>query len=188
MNGKIIILTGYCATGKTVFSQRLSRELNILCFNKDFIKAVLGKNIDISTREESSRLSISTFNLMVHIIEIFMKQDKPIIIESNFKTSEGKIIKELLEKYNYQSLTLLMVGDLKILHKRFLERDNSPERDKANRSEGAFNDYDKFENAIKPLGEFNVGDKIIKIDTSYFEKINYEKYIEETKIFLNKKE
>jgi hypothetical protein len=81
-----------------------------------------------------------------------------------------------------------LIGDLKILHQRFLERDNKPERDKANRSEGTLNDYNKFSSVIKPLGEFNVGDKIIKIDTSYFEKINYEKYIEEAKIFLNKKE
>jgi adenylate kinase family enzyme len=187
MAGKIIILTGYCATGKTTFSQKLSKQFNILCFNKDFIKAVLGKNLDIDTLEEKSRLSVSTFNILAHIMEIFMEQNKPIIIESNFKLSEGEIIRKLLEKYKYQSLTFLLVGDIKILHKRFLERDNSPERDKENRSEGTLDDYDKFKNAIKPLGEFNTGDKIIKIDTSDFSKVNYDKYIEEVKIFLDKK-
>jgi cytidylate kinase len=185
MVGKIIIITGYCATGKTTLSRKLSKEFNILCFNKDFIKAVLGKNLDIATIEERSRLSVTTFNIMVHIMETFMEQNKPIIVESNFKPSEGEIIKDLLKKYKYRSLTFLLVGDIKILHERFLERDNTPERDKANRSEGTLDDYNKFERVIKPLGEFNVGDKMIKIDTSDFEKINYDKCIEEVRTFLN---
>ena len=97
------------------------------------------------------------------------------------------MIKELIKKYKYQSLTFLMVGDLKILHKRYLKRDNTPERDRANRSEGTFNDYNKFEIAVKPLGEFNVGDKIIEIDTSNFNIIEFDKYIKEAEIFLNSK-
>jgi cytidylate kinase len=185
MARKIIIVTGYCATGKTTFSRRLSKKINILCFNKDSIKAVLGKNLNITTIEERSRLSVTAFNIMIHIMETFMEQNESIIVESNFKPSEGSIIKILLEKYKYQSLTFLLVGDIKILHKRFLERDNTPERDRANRSEGTLDDYNKFENVIKPLGEFNIGDKIIKIDTSDFEKINYDKYIEEVKMFLS---
>jgi broad-specificity NMP kinase len=97
MAGKIIILTGYCVTGKTTLSQKLSKEFNILCFNKDFIKAVLGKNLDMDTLEKRSRLSVSTFNILTHIMEIFMEQNKPLIIESNFKLSEGEIIKKLKE-------------------------------------------------------------------------------------------
>lgn len=186
MDGKLIIVTGYCATGKTTFSQKLSDEINIICFNKDYIKAVLGKNLDIDTPEQRSRLSVTTFNLIVHNMEIFMEKKIPIIVESNFKLSEGKVIKELIQKFNCQALTFLMLGNLKVLHKRFVERDNKPERDKANRSEGAFNDYDKFEKAIKPLGEFNVGSKIIKIDTSNFENIDYKEYIEEARNFLLK--
>ena len=113
MKGKIIIFSGYVATGKTTFSQKISDVLNISCFNKDLLKTVLGKNIEINTREISSQYSVTTFNIMVHIMEIFLKQNKPLIIESNFKPSEGKIIKELLDFYKYDSLTFLMIGDLK---------------------------------------------------------------------------
>ena len=90
MTGKIIIITGYCATGKTTFSKMLSNEFNVLCFNKDHIKAVLGKNLDIDTLEQKSRLSVTTFNLIMHIMEIFMEKCIPLIIESNFKISEGE--------------------------------------------------------------------------------------------------
>jgi len=187
MNKKIILLTGYVAAGKTAFSKKLSDELNILCFNKDHIKAVLGKNLEINNRETSSKLSVTTFNLMIHIMEIFMQQNMPLILESNFKISEGEIIKELLEKYKYRSLTFLMLGDLEIIHRRFVERDNTPERDKANRVNGLFDEFVHFERIIKPLGDFNVGDRIIKIDTSDFGKVDFNSYIEEAKLFLNNK-
>ena len=185
MNKKLIIVTGYCATGKTTFSQKLSGEFNVICLNKDYIKAVLGKNLDIDTPAQKSRLSVTAFNLITHLMEVFMERKTPLIVESNFKTSEGKIINELLVKYDYDSLTFLMMGDLKILHRRFVERDDKPERDRANRSEGAFNDYAKFGKAIKPLGEFNVGKRIIKIDASDFMKVDFQKCMEEAKMFLN---
>ena len=186
MTGKIILISGYVAAGKTTFSQKLSEELDILCFNKDIVKAVLGKNIDINTHEISSQFSVTTFNLLMHIMELFMRRNKPLIIESNFKIPEGKIIKELLELYKYKSLTFLMTGDLKIVHKRFVERDNTPERDKANRSNGLYDEFGNFEKAIKPLGDFNVGDKLIKIDTSDFSKVDFKSYIEEAKAFIRR--
>ena len=185
MTGKIIIISGYVATGKTTFSGQLSEKLNILCFNKDIIKAVLGKNIDINSRETSSQLSVTTFNLLMHITEIFMRQGKPLIVESNFKVSEGKVIRDLLKLYKYRSLTFLMTGDLRIIHKRFVERDNKPERDKANRSNGLFDEYEFFEKAVKPLGDFNVGDKIVRIDASDFAQVNFQQYIEKAEMFMN---
>jgi hypothetical protein len=56
MVGKIIISTGYYATGKTVFSQKLPKNSNFLCFNKDFITAVPGRNLDINSLGEKHGL------------------------------------------------------------------------------------------------------------------------------------
>ena len=179
MNGKIIIIAGYCATGKTTYSQKLSNELNIPCFNKDYIKTILGLNLEINSREDSSRLSVTAYNLCLFFMETLMKKDISLIIESNFKKSEEEKILQLLKRYKYESLTYLFIGDMKIIHERFVRRENLPEREIANRSFGLFDDFDKFNSAIKPLGDFNVGDKIIKIDTSYFQK-----YIEEAKEFM----
>ena len=75
MNRKIIIVAGYCATGKTTFSQKLSKELNIPCFNKDYIKAALGINLEINSREDSSRLSVTAYNLCLFFMETLMKEN-----------------------------------------------------------------------------------------------------------------
>ena len=40
MNNKIILVSGYCATGKSTFARNLSQSLNIPCFIKDTIKEV----------------------------------------------------------------------------------------------------------------------------------------------------
>ena len=187
MNRKLIIVAGILAGGKTTFSQKLSKELKIPCLNKDLIKTVLNKNIEISNREDSIKLSITTTNIMWHIIEICMQVCKPIIIEANFNNTSEKQIKELLKKYNYESLTFLFVGDSKTLHKRFIERDNSQERDNANKINGLLNDFSKWETSIKPLIDFNIGRKIIKIDTTEFSKVNFDDYIKEGFEFLYEK-
>ena len=75
---------------------------------------------------------------------------------------------------------------MKVLHKRYLERDTTPERDRANRSDGILDDYEIFEKSIKSLGEFNVGDRILKIDTTNINDLNYATYINEAKLFLDK--
>jgi len=183
---KIIIVAGYLAGGKTIFSQKLSEKIKIPCFNKDLMKIELGKNIEVNNREDSKRLSIATYNIMMHIMENFMKAGKPLIIESNFDNYSSKIIKQYLEKYGYKPLTYLLLGDLKILHKRFIERENSSERDNVNKIFGLLNDFLVFEKSVEPLKDFNVGGEIIRIDTSYFNKVNFDKYIEDAYNFINK--
>jgi len=185
MNGKIIILTGYVATGKTTFSHVLSKKFNIMCFNKDIIKIVLEENLPINNREEKSRLSVTAYNLIIYVLENFMSLNMPIIIESNFKPAESAKLKELIAKYNYKPLTILMIGDLNIIHKRFIEREDLPERGEANRSNGIFDEFSKFAKSIMPLGDFDIGGKKIKIDTSDFSKVNFTQYIDEIKAFLS---
>jgi hypothetical protein len=47
-------------------------------------------------------------------------------------------------------------------------------------------EYSVFEESIKPLGEFNIGEKIIKIDTTDFEKVNFANYIKVSHDFIYK--
>lgn len=182
---KIILVAGYVAGGKTTFSLRLSQSLNIPVFNKDKIKSVLGNYIKINNREESKNLSRATFGIMAHITENLMKTGIPFILESNFIDSEAAILNDLISKYNYKTLSYVFVGDLHIIHKRFIERDNSPEREASNRIHGLLDDYSVFEEGIMPLGKFNIEDKIVKVDTTTFENVDFESYIKETHEFIN---
>lgn len=181
---KIILIAGYVAGGKTVFSQKLAEQLNLAVFNKDNMKAVLGNDIPIENREDSKRLSLATFGMMLHIAENLMKIGDCFILESNFTESEGEYLKELSQRYDYQALTYVFIGEMQVIHRRFLDRDNSPEREEANRSHGLFDDFETFRNGVLPLGKFSVGEKIIRVDTTDFQSVDFDSLIQQAQTFL----
>ena len=84
MNRKIIVITGYLASGKSTFARLLSSELNIPCFIKDTFKSALCASIDVNSREVSSRFSAVTFNAMIYVTERLIQTGVPVAIEGNF--------------------------------------------------------------------------------------------------------
>lgn len=184
MKKKIILVSGYAAGGKTVFSKKLSEELGIPVFNKDDMKAVLGKYIPLPTRQESKNVSNATVALMLHVAENMMKTRQQFILESNFRENEAEILKDLIRTYEYESFSYVLTGDLTVLHKRFVKRDNSPERDPANKLGGLLDEFDKFAAEVSPLAEFDVGGRKMQIDTTDFERVDFSKYIRCGKSFL----
>jgi predicted kinase len=184
MNKKLIIISGYPAAGKTTFSFELSKKLNIPFFNLDFIKSEIGKIIKIKSWEDSVRVGKSAFLVLMYILENLMKTNNPVIIENSFIKDHEEVLKYLLEKYEYKLLTYKFICNLKVLHKRFIEREYSSERDIGNKIFGFWDHYQKFECEIKAFIDFNVGDNIIEIDTSDFKKINFDNYIEIAKNFM----
>jgi len=117
MNSRIIIVSGYLASGKSTFAVRLSKVLNIPYFIKDTFKIALCSNIAINPTEESSRFSVVTFDAMMYAAERLLEVGLPVIIEGNFapadikKVDEAGVIRVLTEKYGCQPLTYLFKGD-----------------------------------------------------------------------------
>jgi len=189
MNGKIIIVEGSLASGKSTFAKQLSKAIKVPCFIKDTFKDALCASISINNREISSSFSAVTFDGIIYAAERLIETNIPIIIEGNFvpagikRVDEAGVIKALIDKYACKSLTIKFSGNTKILYKRFLEREKSPERGQANRmfSEISFDDFNRF---CSNLSEFDVGGEIIKVDTTNFNEINYKKLIEKVGYFI----
>jgi predicted kinase len=190
MRGKIIIVTGYLASGKSTFAHLLSKETNVPYLIKDTFKITLCDSVAIANREESSRFSTVTFNAMMYVTERLMETSSPIIIEGNFvpagikKTDEAGVIKALTGKYGFEPLTFKFSGDTQILHKRFMEREKTPERGQANMmfAEIPYSDFDRY---CRNLGGFDVGGKIIEVDTTDFNNVDFGSLIETARVFLN---
>ena len=182
---KIIIINGYCATGKSTFSQKLSKMLNIPCFNKDTLKEVMGDGLGSDNNIVFQKGSIATFKIMLYIAEHFLNVGQICILESNFKAFEIEQVKTLLNKYNSKCLTFLFKGDFDILYNRYKNRDNKGERHWVHQT--AEETKESFENGHKKNGVGETGvDKIINIDATYFEKINYDELISITKDYIKK--
>ena len=187
MKNKLIIISGYPASGKTTFAIRLSKILHLPFFNLDSIKNAIGKVIKANNWEDSKNLGNSSFFVLMYILENLMKFNKRLIIENSFIKEHEMPIKSLLEKYEYESLTYKFECNSKILHRRFIEREYSSERDISNKVYGVWDDFKIFERDIKLFNDFYTGGEVVNIVTSNFEKINFDKYINIAKIFINKK-
>lgn len=185
MNRKIIIISGYLASGKSTFARQLSGAVQVPYLIKDTFKSAICTSIPIGNRAESSRYSAVTFDAMMYVTERLLETGYPIIIEGNFmpagvkKTDEAGMIRRLIDHYDYSPLTYKFMGDTPVLYERFLEREKSPERGQANLmfNELSYRDFDMY---CHNLDSFSVGGDMINLDTTDFNKIDFEKLIKKS--------
>ncbi|MCL1806738.1 MAG: ATP-binding protein [Oscillospiraceae bacterium] len=184
MPGKLILVGGYCAAGKTVFSRELARTLNIPVFNKDTIKEIVGEGFGRKNAAVHQKNSDVTFMLMLHIAECFLKAGTPCILESNFKLAESKQIAAMLEGYDCECLTFLFKGNLDVLFKRYIERERSGERHWVHLavSKDALDSF-KAGQIASGLAKASVG-QTVYIDATDFSKIDYSALFDTAKAFL----
>ena len=194
MSKKIIIINGYPAAGKTTFAMRLSEECKIPYLAKNTFKNAVSASASVTDPSESSRFSAITFDAMMYVTERLLEVEKPLIIEGSFaahgftksdgsrKVDEAAVIKALIDKYDYTPLTYIFVGDTRVLYERFLERENLNERG-ANAWIGELT-HDYFSEICRHQERFNIGGELIKIDTTDFEKVDFESHIEAARLFI----
>ena len=186
---RIILIEGYLASGKSTFAERLSRELHIPCLIKDKFKTALCSSICIADRRESSRFSVVTYDGMMYVAERMLEVGFPLILEGNFVpagvegTDESEVIRTLIHKYVGTSLTFQFRGDTNVLYRRFVEREETPERGQANKigTPVAFQVFDKW---CHNLDAFDAGGEVVKVDTTDFVQVDYGKLTKTAKRFL----
>jgi len=181
---KVIIVGGYCATGKSTFSRKLSQLFKIPCFNKDVIKEVLGDGFGPENNMVEKKGSAATFLLMLHIAESFIKTGKLCILESNFKLKEIEQLKILLDKYNCKCFTFIFKGDFNVLFDRYMERDIAEKRHWVHNTAGENINNFRDGHLQLGIGEIGIGQTII-IDATSFEKVNYDELFTIAKDFIN---
>ena len=58
---KIIIISGHLAAGKSTFTRRLSKTIDVPCFIKDTFMIALCESVSVVSIEESRRFSDAAF-------------------------------------------------------------------------------------------------------------------------------
>ena len=190
MGGKLIIITGYLAAGKSTFARRLGRELGVPCFIKDTFKSAICESVSITDRAESSRFSAVTFDAMCYAAERLLEAGLPVILEGNFVPAGVKPVDEagrlraLAEGYGAPALAFRFRGDTGVLHQRFLQREGTPERGQANRMFEAVR-WETFNRLCRNLEGVDLGGETVDIDTTDFGAVDFETYIACARRFLN---
>lgn len=191
MNKKLIVVQGYLAAGKSTFARNLSQVIHVPCIVKDTFKMAICRNISIADRSESILYSEVTFDAMMYVAERMFETGSPVMIEGNFvpagvkRLDEADVIRQLTEKYGYASLTFQFKGDIRVLYRRFTEREKTAERGQANKI-GFDLPYGIFEEWCRNLGPFHIGGKTVSVDTTDFSTVDFPRYIEMAREFMVK--
>ncbi|MCL2517665.1 MAG: hypothetical protein FWF15_03785 [Oscillospiraceae bacterium] len=188
MKNKIILVGGYCAAGKSTFARMLSRELNVPCFERDTIDETIcdafRRENNVVAMDIAMSSSDVAVRVMLHIAERFLQTGKVCILENVFVLEELNEIQILLDKYNCECLFFILQGEPRVMFARYVERDSSGERHWIHK----LPEKDWFVNNMPDLYKFDeveIGQKIF-VDTTDFEKVNYNELFEIAKKFIAK--
>lgn len=167
----LIIVTGFLATLKTTISLKLSKDLGMVCLNKDTIKEILVDTIGYKSRQDNLKLSNATFQLMKKQAEDHLMLDQNIIIEANFKPHELKALKESIDVHQFNIITCFLHADVQSLYNRYKNRQS--QRHAAHQSTGLIS-FDMFKSS---MGDYKIEDcfgRVIDVDTTTFDDQNYQ--------------
>ena len=178
MKNKIIIVTGWNATGKSTFAQRLAEHICVPFFNSDVINETVGDGLGAEGWEIYKKSNAVTFSLLTYIAERFLHVGQICILENNFIKPEIEIIKNLLQKYNCDCLTYMFNGDLDVLGERYYKRERHWVHSKA-RDAGVMKRYLEH----RMLMNVEIG-QMVYVDATAFENIDYDSLLATAKDFI----
>jgi predicted kinase len=182
-----ILVAGIPASGKTNFAKQLSKYLNIPVVSKDEIKEILFDTVGFHSRKEKVALGVGSMDSMYYFAESLMKVGLPFILENNFENTSKADLQKLIEVYKYQTITVLLDGDIEVIYNRFVERDISPSRHRGHVVNTEYPEtlsnpepiipigLEAFEKKITERGmrNFVIGDNLIKVDCTDYDKLDY---------------
>lgn len=186
MEKKYIIITGAPATGKTTYGKKIAKELGIPFFSKDELKVEIynsfQKDMDY---EEKRQIGISSYSVLWYVTKQMMETELPFILESNFAEKSSEILKGLEKTYGYTNIVIRFDTNLKVLHERFLTRENTTHRPEGLRANGVFDDFEEFAKIVQRSRNFNMNTNEIHIDTTDFSQVNEQEMIDQIKTKMN---
>jgi predicted kinase len=164
----------------------LSSRLGLPMIAKDSIKTLIWEKLhtDPDSKAEKQAFGALAYDICFCLAEELMKAGKSFIFESNFTPASAAVLIPLIEKYSYQTLTVVLDADMEILHQRFLARENSAERHPGLARGGNFEDFEAFKTAAEKVRQFSVGGRQIIIDTTELVEVDYEPVIAEIEQIL----
>ena len=164
---KLLLIMGDLATGKSTFANMLSKRYDTVLFCKDTIKETLGNTFGFSNRAENLKLSHGTAELMYLILAEFGKVNQALILESNFHTAELERMHEIALEHDYEVLTLVLRGNVEILHKRYLNRMYHENRHPVHLST-TIDVFEDFKSCIESLRSEQIPGRTLSIQADNF--------------------
>ena len=171
----LILISGFSCTGKTTLAKKIAERYSLPLIGRDNIQESLYNSLGYSDRPWSKKLGIASYDLLYLFTEQLLANHKSLIIESNFKsTVDTAKLLNLKNKYQFHLLQIHCYTEIAITLQRFKNRAISGARHPGHVDHLI---YEEMESNWKQGGYelLNVCDLSIKIDTTDFTLIDYDK-------------
>lgn len=128
---KLIIVTGISGSGKTTISNYIYNHYkNSTIISMDTLKEDIYDIVGFNNNEQKQNLKPIIYNTFMELLNECMKRnDENIIIEYPFNNSWENEFKKLVDKYNYNAITIKVKGkDYDTIFQRLNNRNNNSKR------------------------------------------------------------
>ena len=117
---KLIIVTGFPATGKTTIASHLSKTLILPLFTKDTYKELLFDQLGVKDRAWSRQLGKAAIEILFRELEECLKADVSIIVDANFMLDRDSArMSALIKSYEPIVTHILCKAKVEVLVDRF---------------------------------------------------------------------
>ncbi|MFS0780442.1 AAA family ATPase [Bacillus sp. 1P06AnD] len=183
----VIIVCGPPASGKSFLSKEIASSLHMPLLSKDAIKINMYDSFRENKMINDRDISIASYTILFDMIKQLVSAQVNFVVESNFDYVESveKMV-EIRNEIDFRSMTIMCNADLKTLHRRFVERDNSDERHPrlVTKKYWDFECFYEKQNEAKSF-LFDIGGKKISYDATEFNQMRINKVLEESKRFIS---
>lgn len=128
---RLIIVTGISGSGKSTIANYIYKHYkNSTIISMDVLKENMYDLVGFNNYEQKQNLKLIIYNTFIDLLnECMRRNDENIIIEYPFNSNWENKFKELVDKYNYETITIKVKGkDYDTIFRRLNNRNNSIKR------------------------------------------------------------
>jgi predicted kinase len=119
----VVVITGIPCTGKTTLGRRIAAEFSLPLVTKDGIKEVLFDSLGWKDRHRSRKFSLTSFDLILHIMDLLLQAGCSHIVEGNFTAEEyADRLLDLQRRHPFRPFQILCIADDHVIRQRLEER------------------------------------------------------------------
>ncbi len=119
MSGRLVIVAGAPATGKTTLAQALGASLGLPVITKDDIKEALAVPFATGDRDWSRQLGVAAYSVLFVVAERILAEGHGLVLESNFRRG---ISDKPLQSLAARAATVVIVCRTPKARDRYAER------------------------------------------------------------------
>jgi predicted kinase len=186
----LIIVTGRPAAGKSTLARWLAAELQLPLVSKDAIREVLFDRLGWKDRPWAQLLGRASIDLMFYFAEAQLSTGHSLILDNAFAPAlSTERFQALKSRFGARSIQIVCDSDPATPARRFSERAQAGNRHPGHGDQAVIDNLKvQLEHGDLPEQPFlhvmDLGDEVIKIDTTDFNQINYPALLQRVKACL----